>query len=287
VNLYVSYFYIGAVGIIRKGYDSLPRTDEIVNMRGVNDDDGIVYGTHVHIFGGIGSLDGMILLLKEIERQRSKGDVLVASHISADPNYLSVLRDKSGPLRIISACLCILPIGALAYAARVLIEYLKVNEGKILKMMKTNFFGSISIFVTSSFCVLIFLIDPFGFLNIIVYNISRPLYSLIGTLYGMGSLFTIFQWMDVVEIVKANEQLKIRSVSFMKSCGIRVTLLLVSTCLVASDLFLSTASLYGYIPGVIHQITSVVFALYALLLAVFEIWVRDSNVCLLYVRPPN
>ena len=107
-----------------------------------------------------------------------------------------------------------------------------MNEGKILKMMKTNFFGSISLFTLASVDVLTVFIDPLGTQNIIAYNISRPLYSLGGNLHIMGSLFTIFQWMDVIEIVKASEKLKIRSVSFMKSCGLRVTLLLISLFLI-------------------------------------------------------
>ena len=59
-----------------KGVDSLPTTTEILKMRDVDDDRGMVYGTQVHIFGGTGSLDGMVSLLNEIKKQRCK------SHLS-------------------------------------------------------------------------------------------------------------------------------------------------------------------------------------------------------------
>ena len=112
-----------------------------------------------------------------------------------------------------------------------------------------------------------------SYLNIIVWDIARPLYSFSGTLHIMASLFTIIQWMDIVESVQASLKFEMRSVSFMKSCSTRVILLLLSLCVIISDLYLSIIGLYGGIVGNLNLPSQIMFAVYLLTLGVFEIWV--------------
>ena len=109
------------------GSDALPTTSEIAKIRNADDHLGISDGIPIHIFAGRAPRDETLMLLEQMKRQMIKGDFLKASHISADPNYLSTMRDSSGAFRIISACMCVVSIGALLDTVRLLIEYLKLN----------------------------------------------------------------------------------------------------------------------------------------------------------------
>ena len=97
----------------------------------------------------------------------------------------------------------------------------------------------------------------------------------------MASLFTIFQWMDIVESVQASLKFEFRTVTFLKSCSTRVILLLISLCVIISDLYLSIEGLYGGIVGNLNFPAQAMFAVYLLALGVFEIWVIIS--CILYI----
>ena len=107
--------------MVKASYDALPTLGEILTVREVDDTLGASNGVHIHIFAGYVTPGDMAMLLEVMKRQMNKGDFLRASHISADPNYLSALRGSSSAYRIISACMCVVSIGALIDTVRLLI----------------------------------------------------------------------------------------------------------------------------------------------------------------------
>jgi hypothetical protein len=215
-----------------------------------------------------------------MKKQLSKENNLTVSTITADWNYLSAVRDKYGVFRIISACMCLVSIGALLDTIRLLIEYIKFNKGNIVKAMNTYFFGGISVSALANICRIIILIDPLGTQNICTLDISRPVYSFSGTLHIMGSILVIFQWLDVVDSLKASLKFQMKKESHLKNYRVRAVLLLISLCLCVSDLYMSINSVYGSLDGNLDVFTSMMFAIYMLLLAVFEVWVRQRQLLL-------
>jgi hypothetical protein len=268
------HHYEGAVGFIDILGSAFPAPTVVIKFREVDDDHGIVNGVSINIFAGHALLNDKEMLLNEMKKQMSKEDALIVSTITADWNYLSAVRDKYGAFRIISVCMCLVSIGALLDTVWLLIEYIKFKEGNIVKIMNTYFFGGISISTLANICRILIFIDPLGTQNICTFDVSRPLYSFTGTLHIMESILVTFQWLDMVDALKASLKFEMRKVSYLKNYSVRVVLLLISLCLIVSDLYMSTNSLYGSLNGNVDVFASIMGAIYLLLLSVFEIWVR-------------
>ena len=244
-----------------------------VKARNVDENLGTVYGERINIFAGYVLKYEMDPLLEEMKKHKNNNSTLKLISIAADENYLWAINQKDGGCRIVSICMAVVSFVAFLDTLRLLLEFIKLKEGKVGVIVQSNFFMGIVLSLLSNCIRILVFVDVTSTQGLLLFDVARPLFTFQGTLHIMGSLFTIFQWVEVIKSVKASMVYSIRSVSFIESCGTRVALLLLSSGLVVGDYYVTSSSVYGIDSGNLGTLPSAIFLLYMMSIAAFELTV--------------